>query len=137
MILFAVYAFAVLYAAMRWRRRWQSFAAVGVAVVSLTMVAYLLGSREVVFGLRGKYVAFFMWAEVVVLAGLGFYVACLPRGRGGRDCRSCGYDLTGLEVAEPVCPECGHKAVGLPAVGVERPELTPIPQGPPMKRQEL
>jgi hypothetical protein len=131
-VLLAAYAAFVLYFAVRYRRRWPAFVAVGLGVSALMLTARLLSVNEVVFGMRARQFAMLLWFETAAVGTLGLYVACLPRGRGVMDCAQCGYDLSGLEPRELRCPECGEKWLGAgsgSASGASVVTLTPILNG--------
>ena len=134
MILFPIYGMAVLWCALRWRRRWPSFVAVGLGTGAMAAIGVLLGAEDVVFGMRARLLVMLLWGEALVVGGLGLYAAMLPRRRGEMDCHTCGYHLDGLEMSGPrgdtiTCPECGQ-----PWKRPEVVELTPIPKGPRRKR---
>lgn len=111
MLAFVVYAFAVWYAAARWRRRWPAFAWIAAGLVGLLLVAYLhywlniwTNGRIYLPVLRAL-----LYPYMVLVATVGVYIACLPRARPGEcPCISCRYDLAGLKLPT-ACPECGTR----------------------------
>jgi len=55
----------------------------------------------------GKLFDYLLIVEAVITCVVGVFLACLPRNIAKRPCRKCGYELAGLENANPTCPECG------------------------------
>jgi hypothetical protein len=115
MMIFVFYAGLVWYAAVKWRRRWQSFAAVtaGVALVAFFITAHPALTRLTGVRLAGTMIHALLYPYVALLGMVGYFVACLPRSPGEgakRPCVQCGYDLVGIEEFDkPVCPECGRE----------------------------
>ncbi len=111
--MFALIAYAVLvwYGALRWRRNWRGVAAVAIGVLGVVLTGYLhFMLNEWTQGrvyLRVLQVLLYPYG--VLVAAVGFFIAALPRVYSGAQCRSCGYDLRGLESNERVCPECATK----------------------------
>lgn len=134
-ILLAVYALIVWYLALRYRRRWQGFLAVILGVLAIRMLAGLFevhdASSHAGGGARGSHqILTLLWAEMGIVAAVGLYVACLPRGRRELDCFGCGYDLTGLDPQGLDCPECGRRWTGKGSGLADDPPpevFTPIP----------
>ncbi len=126
MILFALYAAAIWFLALRFRRRVAGFAiaiGAGVGVAALTKVLPQWMDR------RGMIpMSILLWGEAVMVAGIGVFIASLPRTPPGTTpCGTCGYDLRGLGgygSGSPVCPECG---TSIPAIAEAK-------QRPPSKR---
>ncbi len=118
--MFALIAYAVLvwYGALRWRRNWRGVIAVVLGVLGVVVVGFLhYKLNEWTHGrvyLRVLQVLLYPYG--VLVAAVGFFIAALPRVYAGAQCRSCGYDLRGLETDERVCPECatthalGHRS---------------------------
>ena len=109
MFVFVIYAVAVWYFAIRYRRTWRGFAAVALGIAGLVAVSYLhiqisrwTGGRIYVEALQ---VLVYPYTAMVGL--VGFYGAILPRRTNPRACIGCGYDRAGLHAASPSCPECG------------------------------
>jgi 4-amino-4-deoxy-L-arabinose transferase-like glycosyltransferase len=117
MLAFVVYAFAVWYAAARWRRRWPSFAWVALGLVGLLLIAYLhywlnIWTHGAIYlpVLRS-----ILYPYTILVVIVGVYIACLPRTRPGEtSCTSCKYDLAGLTMPA-VCPECGTRNAAIRA----------------------
>lgn len=120
LILPVIYACVVWYVAMRWRRRWPSFMAVGASVMLLGAVGIGLRSvhAAVEFGaqpslsitgpLRNPVVEALLWPYTGMVMAVGVYIACLPRSAPSEaHCRGCHYDLSGMNPEGLVCPECG------------------------------
>lgn len=138
MIFPVIYAVVVWWMAMHWRRRWPSFAAVGLGVL-LPMGGYVLLRRwDGAISPMYRHVLILFWPYVVLLAMMGFYIAMLPRRAGAHQCARCFYDLRGLSPSGLNCPECGEPFMGKGS-GREPPEptLIPIPSGPPRQRTVL
>lgn len=116
MFVFVIYALAIWWGAVRWRRRPAGFAVVVIGLIGLLLVAKLhLMLNEWTAGgiyLPVLQVLLYPYTGLVVLTGL--FLASLPRvgpvAAQGVTCGSCHYDLTGLENAEGElrCPECGR-----------------------------
>jgi hypothetical protein len=109
MFAFVIYAVAVWYAAARWRRRWPSFAWVGLGLAGLLMVAYIHYRLNV--WSDGKIylpvLRSLLYPYTIMVVMVGVYIACLPRSKPGEHrCSCCRYDLAGLTLPAP-CPECG------------------------------
>lgn len=111
--MFALIAYAVLvwYGALRWRRNWRGVAAVVLGVLGVVVTGYLhYMLNEWTHGrvyLRVLQVLLYPYG--VLVAAVGFFIAALPRVYSGAQCRTCGYDLRGLETNDRVCPECATK----------------------------
>jgi hypothetical protein len=136
MILPVIYAVLTWYCAGRWRRRWGGFAAVAASVgVLLAMAA--LGSAwadRLPWTYRAGLVLF--WPYVLLVGGIGAYIAVLPRRAGPGQCKGCHYDLGGLSPEDLVCPECGRAYDG-PGSGREtKVDLLPVPRLTPEQRRE-
>ena len=110
MFLFVIYAVAVWYFAIKYRREWLAFVAVLLGLGGCLLVIYLhtrlndwMGGTINLPVLRG-----IMYPYTALVVGVGLYAACLPRrGRHGH-CDACGYSLAGLPHDEVErCPECG------------------------------
>lgn len=119
MFAFVVYAVGIWYAAAKWRRRWLSFAWVGIGFLGCVFVAWLHYRLNIYT--HGKIYLpilrslLYPYTGLVVVVGL--YIACLPRGNRLEGCCPwCRYDLKGLP-RPAKCPECGRVSVG-PVVGV-------------------
>lgn len=109
MFAFVLYAVLVWYFAVRWRRRWESFAAVGAGLVGLIVVGYFhLRLNEWSDGqIYLPVMQVLLYPYTLLVAGVGLYIACLPTAVGPMQCVSCRYDLRGLERGTEHCPECG------------------------------
>lgn len=145
MILLAAYAVFVWYLAIRYRRRWQSFTSVAVAVaLLLAFSGQAVGEHSLAMalpeGLRRGYrtLLILVVPEAGLIALIGFFVASLPRGVTTTSCRGCGYELRGLDPRGLHCPECGREWRGAGS-GLEPPPivLTPIKAGPIRRRVNL
>jgi hypothetical protein len=109
MVLFIAYAFFVLFAVAKHRRRWigAGYLMLGLAgIFAFGYLHYLLSIWT-----RGTIALPLMQA---MLYPYGFFVFllsafafCLPRAAEAHSCRRCGYDLTGQEELHVNCPECG------------------------------
>jgi hypothetical protein len=109
MVLFIAYAFFVLFAVAKHRRRW-----IGVGYLMLGLAGiFAFGYLHYLLSIwtRGTIALPLMQA---MLYPYGFFVFllsafafCLPRAAEAHSCRRCGYDLTGQEELHVNCPECG------------------------------
>ena len=109
MFAFIAYAALVWFAAVRWRRTWLGWSAVAAGILGIVLVGYLHWQiNEWTQGrifLRVLQVLLYPYGLLV--ASVGFFICALPVRYAGASCRSCGYDLRGLETDERTCPECG------------------------------
>jgi len=111
MFLFVVYALAIWYGALRWRRRWPGFVTVFLGMLGLlllvdfhTWLNYQLGDRLNLAVVRGL-----LYPYTGLVAAVGLFIAVLPRAAPPGHCQRCCYDLSGLDLEEaPSCPECGR-----------------------------
>jgi len=127
MFLFVVYALAVWYGAMHWRRRWPGAASVALGILGLLVVLYFhtrlndwLGGAinlQVVRGILVPYIA--------LVGSVGVFLAVLPRAHPSWGCPGCGYDLRGLDLEDSTtCPECGRSRMRVePRTGAPLPHL--------------
>lgn len=106
-ILLAAYAVFVWYLAMRWRRRWYGFVAVGVLGAMLYTLAPLI--RKLSPDWQGMTVL--VTGETLIILAAGWFICLLPRvPRHPAYCPICWYNLSGLEETGSggiICPECG------------------------------
>lgn len=116
MFFFAAYAMLVWYAAAKWRRRWESFAWVGAGLAGLVLVAWLhYCLNDWTHGrIYLRVLQIFLYPYTALVGAVGVYIACLPRRPAESRCFTCDYDMTGLDRADVVCPECGvaHRPAG-------------------------
>lgn len=110
MFLFVIYAVAVWYFAVRYRRTWRGFASVAAGIAGLVALAWLhiQLSRWTHGKIYLQQLQVLLYPYTVVVAVIGFYAACLGRNYNPAICLGCGYDRTGLALSNPVCPECGR-----------------------------
>ena len=110
MFLFVIYAIAVWYFAIRYRRQWGGFAAVVLGVAGLVLIGWLhLQLNSWTHGrIYLQQLQVLLYPYTVLVGAVGLYVACLARSRNPAICVGCGYDRTGLALSNPVCPECGR-----------------------------
>jgi hypothetical protein len=135
-LLFPIFSSLIWALAMYWRRRWQSFAVVTVAVVFLLGLTRILAAWHEHLPPMSHLFYELLWPYIVLTGGIGYYICCLPRRFTGElDCRACGYHLVGLKLTDLKCPECGKAWEGKGS-GLEPPPevLIPIPRGPVKKR---
>lgn len=126
MLIFPIYALLVWYVCFRWRRSWIAFLAALAGAFAVVTLALMDARLRVWFNLpRTAFsnLQILLWIEAIAVGVVGLFIACLPRGYSRRPCRRCGYDLSGLEDANPTCPECGL------ACAVAKPDESPSSQG--------
>lgn len=110
LVLFPIYAFLVWYACLRWRRQFMGIAALilGVALIALLAQADLAIRRALHLHDEGPLFRFMLYSEALIVTLVGAILVFLPPRAGAQHpCRRCGYELAGLEHANPTCPECG------------------------------
>lgn len=107
--IFPLYAVLVWYACFRWRRHFLGVASLLAGLGGLLVLAWL--DVRIARWLTNQ---FPMPGFLLLLAGegmivllIGTYLVAMPRERVRVPCRGCGYELDGLETANPRCPECG------------------------------
>jgi len=118
--LFPLYAALVWYACSRWRRQFLGFAAYVGGVMGLVLLAYVdVRLMRVLFNSPASpALLLLLCGEAGLVFVIGGFVVCSPRTRAEVPCRSCGYELHGLDDPNPRCPECGlNEAVMQPARG--------------------
>ncbi len=109
-LLFPFYAVVIWLLAAKWRREWRGFAVVLGGTAFLLLVEYTLfklGSVKI--GVIEPETAIALLVPFTILIFLvGLFIACQPRSAPSEvHCRTCFYDLTGLQPVELKCPECG------------------------------
>lgn len=111
MFLFVIYAALFWWLSVKHRRTWTGFLwAIG-GFLGLCLVGYIHYRMDVWTNHRiylpVLQTILYPYAALVLIVSL--FLASLPPKFRGIACRQCGYDLTGLEVACPRCPECGRQ----------------------------
>ncbi len=135
MLIFPIFAVLIWSLAMQWRRQWPSFAIVSAAVVMLLGMLRIFDAWHEHLPPMVEVLYEFMWPYIGLTAGIGYYICFLPRPPTEMQCKHCRYDLTGLDLRDLKCPECGEVWHGKGS-GDDRPvELTPILKSPPAKRR--
>lgn len=110
LVLFPLYAFLVWYACLRWRRRVLGVAALAMGIMLIALLAHLdLAIRRWLHMTdTGPLFRFMLYAEGGMVGMVGALLVLLPPTRRAQTpCRRCGYELLGLDDANPTCPECG------------------------------
>lgn len=110
LILFPAYAFLVWYACLRWRRQLMGVAALVLGVMLIALLAQfdLTIRRALHLHDDGPLFRFMLYSEGVIVGMVGAILVLVPSHPAAvQPCRRCGYELHGLEVANPTCPECG------------------------------
>jgi hypothetical protein len=109
MVVFPIYAVLIWALTWRFRRSWLAYVTVFAGVLGVAVLAALHRFTELVFpvNVSGPFFPLLLLTEAVFVLVVGVYIACLPLHRVDRPCRACGYELAGLEEANPTCPECG------------------------------
>ncbi|MFZ4574572.1 MAG: hypothetical protein ACOYN0_09255 [Phycisphaerales bacterium] len=109
MVLFIAYAFFVLFAVAKHRRRW---AGLGYLVLGLAGVAGM-GVFHYYLSVWTKGAVSLPLLQLMVypyggfIAVLSAFLFSIPRRNEAHACRRCDYDLTGQEESPVHCPECG------------------------------
>ncbi|MBL8760656.1 MAG: hypothetical protein JNL50_05070 [Phycisphaerae bacterium] len=111
MFLFVVYAAIFWWLSVKHRRTWTGFAWAIAGFLGLCLLGYIhyrmdIWTNHRIF-LPVLQTILYPYAGLVLIVSL--FLASLPPKFRGIACRQCGYDLTGLEVARPRCPECGRQ----------------------------
>lgn len=124
MLLFVVYAAFFWWLSVKHRRTWRGFTAAVGGFLGLCLVGYVhyrldIWTNHRIF-LPVLQTILYPYAALVLMVSV--FLASLPPKFRGIACRQCGYDLTGLEVACPRCPECGRQH----AVVSARPEACAV-----------
>lgn len=92
---------AVWYALYRLPMLWMRL-----LLLAVSPVLMLVAAEVYLFFAPDQIPPLFMYAYGGLMLGVGALL-CLSRRRHGHDrCERCGYDMTGLDLAER-CPECG------------------------------
>ncbi len=110
LILFPIYALLVWYACLRWRRQLMGVAALllGLALIGLLARLDIAVRQALHLPDNGPLFRFMLYAEAVIVALVGGLLVFLPPRKLAKvPCRRCGYELHGLDEANPTCPECG------------------------------
>ena len=134
MIFPVIYAALTWYFAMRWRREWPSFLAVGLSGLLLALAIRMIGAwrEHIPDEALGGLVLLYPYSALVV--GVGLYICCMPRRVTETQCRRCRYDLAGLDPINLRCPECGTLWKGRGSGLEEKEEWVPRPKGPIKRR---
>lgn len=119
MFLFVVYAAFFWWMSVKHRRTWTGYLWATGGFLGLCFLGYVhyrldIWTNHRIF-LPVLQTILYPYAGLVLVVSL--FLASLPPRFRGIACRQCGYDLTGLEIARPRCPECGKQH----AVVVSRP----------------
>lgn len=148
-----VYAVMTWYLAMRWRRRWPSFAVVALSVAILCGVGIVLRTSEGLLAwtgpgksmagtLRHPVVEALLWPYTALVLCVGLFISCVRRTAPSEaHCPRCHYDLSALDPEDLVCPECGARQPyrclacgrdlsGLDPVGLSCPDCATVWRGP-------
>jgi len=129
--LFIIYALAVWFAAGKWRRQWLGLLIVlgGIAGVLLVGYLHIRINDWTKGGIYLPVLQSILYPFGALVGFVGFFIVILPRHVPITDCRACGYDLRGQELAPIVCPECGQSSVHTP-IGRPPPLPPPTPIDP-------
>ncbi len=111
MFLFVIYAALFWWLSVKHRRTWTGFAWALAGFLGLCLLGYIHYRLDIWTNHRiylpVLQTILYPYAVLVLIVSL--FLASLPPKFRGIACRQCGYDLTGLEVARPRCPECGRQ----------------------------
>lgn len=112
--LFVGYALLVWWPACVWRRRPWGFLAVFVGTAVLIGAILLHSYIGAVLKQRGidiytPVLQHLLWPYMLLVTGVGLFIASLPRRYAEGRCHACGYDLAGIGPDERCCPECGKE----------------------------
>lgn len=135
---FTGFAVMVWMLAAFYRRRWQSFAALLLAMLLMGLLIRLHWSwGERTEGRIYTPVLRHVLEGYAVFVGVtGLFLACIPRAFPRGCCQGCGYDLAGLHHLR-VCPECARSVKDSLARGVRRHGVSAAPPAPPPRAPEL
>lgn len=107
MFLFPVFAVLVWYACYRWRRQYLGYAALAGAVAGVLLLTRLEILIERWLHLELLLLRALLMAEAGIVLAVGAFIVSCARYPAQTPCRKCGYELHGLDDANPTCPECG------------------------------
>lgn len=107
MFLFIVYAVFVWYLALRFRRTWAGFAYVTLGMAGVGVVGWGHFELNKLVNIYLPVLQSILYPYGALVGMVGYFVAALPLKHGGSRCRTCGYELRGLETDQRTCPECG------------------------------
>ncbi len=109
MLIFPLFAVLVWYGCFRYRRSLRGLAALVLGLAGITVLAWFDITLARLFGSSFGPSLFMLLliGEGSIIAMVGVFLLAQPRERAQLPCRACGYELLGLELANPRCPECG------------------------------
>ncbi len=125
--IFGLYTVLVWWAAFRYRRTIQGVVAVLLGVGGLFLLAEILTlSFSPSGGGRSPLVTVLLFPYGGLLLAGGMYILALPAAKRVMTCRTCSYDMRGLDDGAR-CPECGREDA---AVRPPRGTLLAAPESP-------
>ncbi|MCC6284672.1 MAG: hypothetical protein IT439_05125 [Phycisphaerales bacterium] len=134
---FTGFAVIVWMLAAFYRRRWQSFASILLAMLFMAgLIRFHSYMGEVTEGriytpvLRHVLIGYACFVGVT-----GLFLACIPRAFPRGCCQGCGYDLAGLHHLR-MCPECATSVRESLARAARRHGPTGEPPAPPPRAPE-
>ena len=134
MLLLPAYAVFVWYCCFRWRRRFAGLAALCFGEAIILTLLWIEQRFRNAPGARDhasfSNLSLLLAGEGLIVAAMGFFLWALPRTRAEFPCRSCGYELLGLESDAPICPECGTAALTSATIHTQPPRATQASAGP-------
>lgn len=111
MMLLPLYAVITWYFCFRYRRKLVGWCALAMSLLVIA-TAMVLEQRIRTWLRAGDNpftsLQFILWGELIIVGVGGAFILCLRQGGAEVPCRKCGYELAGLEVENPQCPECGE-----------------------------
>ncbi len=112
--IFVGYALLVWWPACVWRRRPWGFLVVFVGSVVVFGAILLHSYVGAVLKQRGidiytPVLQHLLWPYMLMVGGVGLFIAVLPRRYAEGRCHACGYDLAGAAADDRCCPECGKE----------------------------
>jgi len=112
-IFFVFYAGLVWYGALKRRREVMGFVYTMLGVLGVAVLGYVHYLLNIWShgALCLPVLQSLLYPFGVLILAMGLFLACLPPRYSGSRCRSCGYDLRGLETDDRVCPECATRHV--------------------------
>lgn len=109
MLLFPIYIAIVCYACYRWRRTFIGCVCVLAGLLGVGALYWIDRTLHIAWGRdpEQSFLRPMLVVEAMIVLVLGSMLLFIPRERKILPCRTCRYELHGLEDKNPTCPECG------------------------------